>query len=1639
MNRPNELVAQEALVLGNERFEDALRTIAAGLLQVEEKEIDFADEFQAYGFDAVHYYGLVEQVNNQFAIGMPANAYAKDETLESFAATARQLLQAPGKQGQSLSSGQAGRFGSTQLPNLAYTLQVGREQMEERFAAIVHNIEQLQEKLHAFADGAEEQPETYVGSAKTDSLFAELFDDREERIRFQEELIRSGRLDKLARLWTSGMDIHWDLLHAGRVHQRLPLPAYPFQGASYWVSHALGENRAFANGGKHGIGNGNGDSNGGESLLQQIDARRSVETGNVVFGVSLERALKLMQEHLVQGMPVLPGAAGLELVHEASSRLDGGSPYTISGVVWRQPIANLHEGAPLELAVVREGDSLLFQIRQGGQSPDEVCVSGNLEIRKNVIGEERSLPIGQIMARAEQQLGKQAIYERFEQIGVSYGPRYQALEQLWFNRNEALGLLQAGDGNRSYGLYSAILDGAFQAVSGIAIGMEDPGLSNASRPMLPFRLEQLMIIRPLPSKAYVHVTRVGDGRYNLLIADESGLICAQMKELYLRADKGQGRANGHIGDMLFAPMWEPMNDVEELTNGLAAEGAASAGAVAIVYAEHSGALEKRLSELYQGEKVIRIRLGQETKRLSEGEWELDVRDATAPAVCINQLGAIRRLYFLGGVDVRRSDRPELVRLQESEQTGALSLLRLVKGMKQCGLSGDKLELTIVTSDAQQIGYEDSAVPYYAGLAGLAATIAAEFRLWSVVCTDIRGRELEENGGQIARKLVSLRALKEWRTTAIRESQLWARTVRPIDLPPAPHVPLREQGVYAIVGGAGGIGSELARYLTRMARATVVLIGRSPLDAAKRAQLARLAEDGAGRVEYVQGDVTDEGSLQAAAGIIKERFGAVNGVFHSAIVLKDGLLHAMDERDFLEVLRIKSRGSLVLDATFGREPLDFMMFFSSGRSLIQQAGQGNYAAACTFKDGYANYMDKSRPFPVKTINWGYWGSIGIVANEFYNEKLAKQGILSIQPEEGMEMIARILAHPIRQAMPLKATRDALQRAGILLGRKAEWYPEERPSVLAHVLEATHTPLPEEQQLARTEAFYREIERYGHLKVMNMLRQAGVMAEGERYSQQQLRDRLRVIPAYYRLFETLLGMLERASFIHMDRDALSAVSPNGYSFDDHEIENTAMRIAALTESQPELKPHFELLEACLGQIKSILSGERKATEVLFPGGSTELVQPVYEGDCIVRYCNELAADVIKNYVAAASASGSISGLANKPKQVTVLEIGAGTGATSRRVLEAIKEYGASIRYLYTDISPGFVRQGRELLGSAYPFAEFEVLNIEEADGRHAGSVDLIIATNVLHATRNINHTIRQAKRLLRANGLIVINELTQVHDFTTLTFGLTEGWWAFTDDEGRMAGSPLLGADNWIQALKMNGFRHSCSGGRLSGPAGHAMQSVIVGESDGAVQVGVQAEQPKPSESKAKGSGHEAAGRRLAGATPDKAAAAGQNVATIAGADAKLSATGMKEWIETYLCAIFADILRMDTDMLDKDKHYEAYGIDSIVVLDISRQLEKDFGSLPATLLFEHLTIAKLAGYFIADHGERVRQLMNERNGSNTAVERMASNDPEPAGAMDSPTAEQASADTAPSDSIDTIVDQLSEADIDKLLEQLLSVK
>ena len=454
---------------------------------------------------------------------------------------------------------------------------------------------------------------------------------------------------------------------------------------------------------------------------------------------------------------------------------------------------------------------------------------------------------------------------------------------------------------------------------------------------------------------------------------------------------------------------------------------------------------------------------------------------------------------------------------------------------------------------------------------------------------------------------------------------------------------------------------------------------------------------------------------------------------------------------------------------------------------------------------------------------------------------------------------------------------------------------------------------------------------------------------------------------------MDILTGAGFIEINGREITATSKVEEEGLQKELAGIAAKKDELLAEFPELKAHVHFLWTCVRHYPEILRGRTPATEIIFPNSSMELVEGVYKSNAASDYFNHLLARGVISYIEARLP------LLSKHEKIKIVEIGAGTGGTSAVVLEAIKDYAEKVYYMYTDISGAFILYGKKNFGKRYPFAEFKTLDIEKeskGQGYSRGEFDIAIAANVLHATRRLRDTVGNVKTLLKTNGWLILYEATAVSNFTSLTFGLLDGWWLFEDEAERLKGAPLLSPGMWERLLKEEGFAQVMALSQLKNENNESPQEVLVAESNGLLTVRKQ--KPLNKKEPVKRIPKHAGEKKKIdpGKQTPVSPAAGQ--AQKDRVHRSRQKTGdIKHTIEDQIIETVSSVLQIDKYDIDPETPYSEFGVDSILAVSIINKLNENLKiDLQATDLFNYSTIRVLSEYITNEFGGVVHAVGDE---------------------------------------------------------------
>jgi polyketide synthase 5 len=223
----------------------------------------------------------------------------------------------------------------------------------------------------------------------------------------------------------------------------------------------------------------------------------------------------------------------------------------------------------------------------------------------------------------------------------------------------------------------------------------------------------------------------------------------------------------------------------------------------------------------------------------------------------------------------------------------------------------------------------------------------------------------------------------------------------VAVPPAQARVFRHDGAYLITGGLGGLGLFLAGKMAAAGCGRIVLSSRSQPTREALETIELIRASGA-EVVVECGDIAQPGTAQRLVASATATGLPVRGVLHAAAVVDDATLTNITDDLIDRDWAPKVYGAWNLHTATADEPLDWFCSFSSAAALVGSPGQGAYAAANSWLDGFTHWR-RARGLPATAIGWGAWAQIGRAA------ALAERTDVAIARDEGAYAFEALLRH------------------------------------------------------------------------------------------------------------------------------------------------------------------------------------------------------------------------------------------------------------------------------------------------------------------------------------------------------------------------------------------------------------------------------------------------------------------------------------------------------------------------------------------------------------------------------------------------------------------------------------------------------
>ena len=290
---------------------------------------------------------------------------------------------------------------------------------------------------------------------------------------------------------------------------------------------------------------------------------------------------------------------------------------------------------------------------------------------------------------------------------------------------------------------------------------------------------------------------------------------------------------------------------------------------------------------------------------------------------------------------------------------------------------------------------------------------------------------------------------------------------------------------------------------------------------------------------------------------------------------------------------------------------------------------------------------------------------------------------------------------------------------------------------------------------------------------------------------LRRQLQVGAEHERLFRRMLEMLARAGVLDEREKGFVVTVGSGAPLPADLPPDPEEFAAGMAGRYPHGSNEIGLFRRSGGALADVLRGQADPLTLLFSSGEPSAAD-LYRKAPVARAANRMLADATRALLRGLPAG----------RRLRVIEVGAGTGSATAAVLPELPD--GRYDYTYTDISAGFFAEAEARFGGGEAI-EYRVLDMENdpvTQGYDAHGYDLVIASNVLHATRYLQDTLAHCRTLLAPAGQLVALENLRGQGWLDLTFGQLDGWWRFADHyrPHHALASPAI----WRQALGDAGF-------------------------------------------------------------------------------------------------------------------------------------------------------------------------------------------------------------------------------------------
>lgn len=964
------------------------------------------------------------------------------------------------------------------LASYAYVLLTGREEMEERLAITAENTESLLEALNSYIKG-EAMSNCYADNIESGKEFLKALRAGDSWDHYLETVTGKKDYKTLAALWVKGLKVDWKTLYHRGYPEKISIPLYPFKEETYWLPGEITV------------------SNSKPELHPLVDENIST-VDKVLFKKTLSQNDFFIKDHNIQGVTILPGVAYLEMARAAGELATGKAVGAISDVIWAQAIEVGKTGKDSFIQFTKGTNNLSYNIYYTSLGKDITASQGKILTRDKLdMDSGKTFDVSSIEKRSSNVMEREEAYSLFKTLGFRYGESFKSIQRIKSNETEAIGAYKLPEleevKNHAFKLLIPVMDAALQTIMGT--GSSDR--EGEVKQFIPFALKRLMVYDKIPENGYTYIrlhSQNEDGsvrKFDISILDENGKEVVCFEEFTSRAVKG-----------LLGGFQEEMRNDK------------------IYYINQWNAAKLILPTKKISETELFIVLGNEAtvsmvkKELAKTDilkcigvqrgYEYQKSDSSNIVLRVDTYEDYERLF--ADLNLNAYSEVTILHTFSAEENSPyaeplealVSKERLARGFYSMSYTVKALlsyEVTIPVKIAYLYHKTEEAIrPEYEMVNGMIKSVSSlSSRI--ILTTIAVDSSLTDN-------VMLLNLVNEITASSAYESkQIWYKkeeryekqiTGKNINTE-SELKEIREGDRVIITGGLGRLGKLFAEYLVKK-NINVVLMGRR--DADKDSKWLEELNKGKANIYYVKGDLFRYVEAEKMFEEAREHLGAIDGIIHAAGLSGEGTILDGDWTEYMEPLKPKVYGTINLDNLIRKEPIRYIICFSSVASQMGDFGACCYACGNEFLNAYAqsrNILADKQICNGKTyaIDWGIWAEGGMKlpadsTEQYYNIT----GMMPLSNKDGLDMFQDIMGQ--NEKVVIAVTGDKVKTDRILLKE--------------YIQEATGT---EQKQLPVREAklaFKRVVK-----KVKKTVQGVDILEKATEYFRKVIADAVKIAPS------------------------------------------------------------------------------------------------------------------------------------------------------------------------------------------------------------------------------------------------------------------------------------------------------------------------------------------------------------------------------------------------------------------------------------------------------------------------------------------------------------------------------------------------